>query len=171
MLIFCLIFASTPLYAKGSKEQNLKIAFTSKIIGLIKWNKQSHNNLKKSLKIGILDDYAVYELMSKYYSKKKVQKKNIEVVNISITDIDESFDVLYVSEDFNGVIEDLVKICETYTVLLMSSSDGFGDKGSHINFFIDSKKLRFEINLTSLKKANLHVNSFLLNYAKVIGGD
>ncbi|MGL1933468.1 MAG: YfiR family protein [Fibrobacterales bacterium] len=171
ILFLCLFVTSIPVYAKSSKEQSLKIAFTSKIIGLIKWNKPSHTKDNKSFKVGVLDDDNVFELMLKYYAEKKIKGKEIEVLKISQDDINDQLDVVYVSDKFSGSIIPLVQICEQNTILLMTSKEGYGEKGSHINFFIDSKKLRFEINLTSLKKAHLHVNSFLLNYARVIGGD
>ena len=50
----------------------------------------------------------------------------------------------------------------------MGESPGFASGGGGINFFIEGKRMRFEINPEATKRANLRVSSKLLRLARVV---
>ena len=160
-------FFVTPSFGQSKKELSLKIAYVSKIVGLIRWNADVSNETEWVY--GVLGDEESFDLMTKVYKVKKIQNKKVTITNVTEEKIDSSIDVLYVGKHYEGSLKALLQKAQKYSILVITSNDGFGEQGSHINFFFENKKLRFEINLVSLRKAQLDVNSFLLNYAKVVG--
>ncbi len=167
IVLLLLIFSFSPILGQSKKELSLKIAYVSKIVGLIRWNSELTD--KSKWVYGVLDDDKSFDLMRTAYKLKKIKNKTVSIVEVTDQEIDSEIDVLFVGKYYEGSLPDLLKLAEKYSILVITSNDGFGVKGSHINFFFENKKLRFEINLVSLRKAELDVNSFLLNYAKIVG--
>ncbi len=164
---FLFVFFVSPTFGQSKKELSLKIAYVSKIVGLIRWGPDVSKQSKWVY--GVLDDEKSFDLMTTVYKTKKIQNKKVTIIEVTEETIDSSIDVLYVGKYYEGSLQALLKKAQKYSILVITSNDGFGEKGSHINFFFENKKLRFEINLVSLRKVQLDVNSFLLNYAKVVG--
>ncbi|WP_286264656.1 YfiR family protein [Thalassotalea atypica] len=62
------------------------------------------------------------------------------------------------------------QIPPSHPILLVSQSDNFISQGGMINFAMDKKKVRLEVNLPAVQAANLKISSELLKHAKVIEG-
>lgn len=66
-------------------------------------------------------------------------------------------------------IDDIVSETKNKPILIVSETAGAAKNGTHINFFITrSNKIRFEINITSLKKSGLKMSSLLIGIATEI---
>ncbi len=52
------------------------------------------------------------------------------------------------------------------SVLTVADTKGFLESGGIINFLMEDKKVRFEINVTAAKKSKLKISSKLLRLAK-----
>ena len=72
----------------------------------------------------------------------------------------------------NGVSEkDLAAVFDSVRnkhVLTVGDSATFNAAGGMIRFFIEERKVRFEINLPQVERVDLKVSANLLNVAKVI---
>jgi hypothetical protein len=53
-------------------------------------------------------------------------------------------------------------------VLTVGERDGFARDGGCVNFYIDDRRVRFEINPEAAKRANLKISSKLLRLARVV---
>lgn len=51
-------------------------------------------------------------------------------------------------------------------ILVVSDSEGYAQRGSMINFYLEDEKVRFEINLQSIESSGLRVSSQLLALGK-----
>jgi len=54
-------------------------------------------------------------------------------------------------------------------VLLVGEESGFAKQGAVVNFFIESNRVRFEINTEAARRAQLKISSKLLSLAKIVG--
>jgi hypothetical protein len=61
---------------------------------------------------------------------------------------------------------DIVELVGDSGVLTIGEMESFTAKGGIIGFVVEKKKVRFEINLTAAKRANLKISSKLLRLAK-----
>ncbi len=53
-------------------------------------------------------------------------------------------------------------------ILTVGDASGYGKAGVMINFYVDGDRLHFEINLDAAKEADIQINPFLLDYAKIL---
>jgi hypothetical protein len=56
-------------------------------------------------------------------------------------------------------------------VLTIGDSVGFAERGIMINFYLEERKVRFEINVAAVRQAGLTISSQLLKLAKIVAGD
>ncbi len=86
----------------------------------------------------------------------------------TIKDIEKA-DILYISNDFNTNIKDVVSAFAEKPVLLVGETKDYGNKGVHINFFVTKGgTLHFELNPEAFHQSGLRVNNMLIEYAKIV---
>ena len=75
-------------------------------------------------------------------------------------------DVLFIHSTGKCYCGEIVGIVKDSSVLTVGDMKDFTDKGGIIGFVVEKKKMRFEVNLTAAKRANLKISSKLLRLAK-----
>jgi len=169
-LLFCIFFFSVPciLYSQ-SREYTLKAVYIEKFTRFTNWPPQAEiKNKEKFFKIYVLGNKEFSETLNNIFSIQKIYEKPVEVKLIKdLRNIDDCH-ILYISEDFEEELTEIIKYVEEKPVLTISDTEGFAKKGVIINFYIKKNKLRFEINETALHLSPLEMSFFLLNMAKVV---
>ena len=61
---------------------------------------------------------------------------------------------------------EIIDILKNSAVLTVGEREDFLENGGNINFLVEKKKVRFEINLASVKRNNLKIRSKLVKLAK-----
>ncbi len=77
-------------------------------------------------------------------------------------------DVLFISSSERSRMEEILEAVRGKSVLTVSESMNFLQQGGMINFQMDKRKVRFGVNLSALRQANLKVSSELLKVANSI---
>jgi len=99
---------------------------------------------------------------------KTVKDKQPDIVQITATGQIASCDLCY----FSGIVPDdvgsIMSQANKNGVLVMSGAEDLGANGTHINFFLEDNKLKFEINKSSLDSGRFKVSSMLLKISKII---
>jgi hypothetical protein len=76
------------------------------------------------------------------------------------------------SEKEKGVVKEIVDLIKGCNVLVVGDTEGFLEsKGGIINFILEDKKVRFEVDLVAARQANLKIRSQLLRLAKKVVGE
>lgn len=81
-----------------------------------------------------------------------------------------SCQIVFLAEDDSRKLRYILKALSNAPALTVSDSPGFVQLGGMIGLVRDEAHLAFEINLSSVKTAGLHVNAQLLKLAKNIKG-
>lgn len=190
ILILALILAPMAPQAHAdsaqSREYQIKAAFLYNFIKFVDWPKEKMADSNEPITIGIIG--------SKYFVKaleplihKKIKNRNISIkyfegyekLKKSQEDNDRQWDqkiealktchVLMFCICDSVPIENssqIIKALKGSPVLTVGETDGFLEYGGIINFLMEDKKVRFEINVTAAKKSKLKISSKLLRLAK-----
>lgn len=151
------------------EEYVAKAAFIYNFTKFVEWEKPESNNAP-SFVIGVLGDSPIHQHLLDLASSKTINNKKIEVVKCTATSPSNCrCQILFIpetitSKDFKDFISELT----TKNVLIISERKGFLDQGSAINFLIIERRIKFEINMSSLNKSNLKASSQLLKLASTI---
>jgi hypothetical protein len=81
--------------------------------------------------------------------------------------------VLFFATQDTAVVEKVLGLARGLSILSIGEIDGFIALGGIINFFEESNRLRFEINLDAARREGLKMSSQLLRSAQIVekGGE
>ena len=121
--------------------------------------------------IGILGESNITIPLKEIARKKTVSGRKIQIKQYeSIRDVDQCH-ILFISSREKKVIPDILSKVKNKSILTVSDMDDFSEQGGIINFILIEGKIKFEINLASLKHAKLTAGSELLKLAILVDED
>jgi len=76
--------------------------------------------------------------------------------------------LLFICNSEKERFKETINLVQDYSVLTVADTQGFLESEGIVNFVMEEKKVRFEINVTAAKQAKLKIRSQLLRLAKRI---
>lgn len=188
LLIASLLAVATPVQANSDidREHQIKAAFVYNFIKFIDLPAEKISDDVDSITIGVIgnDDYhaafgpvknkpvkgknIVIKHFKEFYKLKKLQKKNDSRWKEEIKAL-KKCQVLYICSSADKKQQmpvELLKALKDSGVLVIGEIPGFLENGGIINFVMEKKKVRFEINAVSAERNGLKIRSQLLKLAK-----
>ncbi|MBN1764235.1 MAG: YfiR family protein [Sedimentisphaerales bacterium] len=173
-IILVLILALTALLwaepdsSAKRKEYEVKSAFVYNFLKFIDWPED--DSQKGEFTIGIFGKTAC-ESARKVTEGKNIKDRKIVVEQLTreeLADVKalQAFQVLFITTDEEVDYKTILDHVKDQTILTIGETNGFLEDGGIVNFLLEDKKVRFEINMISAEKANLKVRSKLLRLAK-----
>jgi hypothetical protein len=78
--------------------------------------------------------------------------------------------VLFISRSESEDIGHILAAVKGLNILTVGDIEGFARKGVILNFYIENNRVRFEINLDSLRQTGLRISSKVMHLARIIEG-
>ena len=110
----------------------------------------------------------MYEELKKSIEGKLVGDQKITIKKISSSSPIFDCQILFVSDDAGKNLKKIAGKTAHNPVLLVSESEGMAQKGSCINFVIESNRLKLEINPNNIAQRELNIASELLQLGKIV---
>ncbi len=172
--------------AAPGREYQIKAAFIYNFIKFVDWPEEKMADSNEPITIGVIGSEDFIKAFEPVIHKK-IKNRNISIkyfegyekIERSQEDDDRQWDqkiealktchVLMFCSCYSVRIKDLSQIVKTLKgspVLTVGETAGFLESGGIINFLMEDKKVRFEINVTAAKKSKLKISSKLLRLAK-----
>jgi len=134
-----------------------------KYIGLFLYNFTKYFDWPDNMKSGdfvieVLGHKSVFDELTRLTAGKKVAGQNIVIKNLNRLDEVGKSNILFIGHWQSRLINDILTKLGSASTLIVSETDGMLDKGSAINFIIMEGTIKFEINLTNIKKRQLKVD-------------
>jgi hypothetical protein len=146
----------------------MKAAYIERITRFVEWPKTLTVKDTTVFTIGIVEDNDFLTVLKSSLRDKTIKGKKVEIINIVKLINTEVCDICYISGISETELEKLVAEANRNGVFLMTEKKGFGDKGVHLNFYLEDNKLKFEINRSSIESGKFKVSSLLMKSAKVL---
>lgn len=189
MFLILSLFAAPPAVRAESareREHKIKAAFVYNFIKFIDWPEEKMPDKDEPITIGVVGSDTFVKafdpvknktvkgrrLAIKWFGEldklRKSQKENDSAWKDKLKAL-KKCRVLFICTCESGKKEVPVEIIKALTgsgILLVGEVPGFLEKGGVINFVMEKKKVRFEINSTAAKRNKLKIRSQLLRLAK-----
>lgn len=154
--------------AEETGEIELKAAYLVKMVDFITW--PSGSNIKdkdKPFIIGIIGDENKEGFLRTAYNGQKIAKFSKSINVLFITKLDEilNCNLLFITETGKIDVTKVFDMIKNRPILTVSDARGMIQKGCHIRMFIRRQKIRFEINIDTLKSSMLDASYHLLRAA------
>jgi len=165
------------------KEYQIKAAFLYNFVKFVDWPEEKMGDGDKPITIGIIgkDPFGkIFEalkdkkikgknvVISRFKSFEELKKtgnQNPSEFETQISNIRKCH-VLFICSSEEESIKEIINLTEKSSVLTVSETANFLENGGIINFLVEEKKVRFEVNLDASDKAKLKISSQLLQLAK-----
>lgn len=154
--------------AGPSLESRVKAAFVLNFVQFTRWPEESLGKKEDPLVIGVLDPDRLEGMLEKTVEDRVVQGRKLEVRHFAKPEQVRGCHVLVVGDNPPEGLSKLLGELRNQSVLTIGEQTDFMEAGGVIRFFIEDRKVRFEINTAAAERAKLQISSKLLKLAKVV---
>ncbi|MCP4155614.1 MAG: YfiR family protein [bacterium] len=170
LLIWCIPLT---LLCTQKEGYQAKTAWIKIISQFVKWpGVSAMNDTSKPFVIVVIGKTPFSSYLESAYSdtgeKRKIEDKKVILKYIASPDEITDCHLLFISGTSKKSLTKILAITKDKPILTIGDTKGYGERGTHINFFKSGKKLAFEINPGALKQASLSAEKALITYAKKI---
>ncbi len=153
----------------ATKEYELKAAFLFNFVQFIDWPDSAFADKDSPFSIGVLGDDPFGDALDNIIAGQTAHNRKLIARRSKNLDDLKSCQMLFICASERERIGDVLKNLNNNAVVTVADSDGFIQSGGIINFFLQSNKIRFEINLDAASRRGIKISSQLLRLAKVTG--
>jgi hypothetical protein len=170
--VVCVILVSLLSTAAFSApgEYELKAAFLFNFANYVEWPSHVTADSGGTFVIGVYGDDPFGNVLDQTVSGKMVNGRKVEVKRFSSVRELKPCHVLFISSSEGGHMGRILSATKDWHCLTVGEADGFARNGGIIGFFLEDKKVRFEINPDEAHRNGLTVSSKLLKLARVVKG-
>jgi hypothetical protein len=187
LVFLILVLFAIPVTAEPRVEENkeyqIKAAFLYNFLNFVDWPKEKLSDSNEPIIIGIIGKDPFGDAFEPV-KNKKVKGKNIVIKRFKeLEELEKSGEkdesqlylqiealrkchVLFICRSEEEKLRETISLFKDHSVLTTGDMEGFLESDGIINFLMEEKKVRFEINVTAAKRAKLKIRSQLLRLAK-----
>lgn len=158
---FMLSAGSVVAQLSGTPE-NIMGSFTYNFTEYITWPEQISGD---NFRIVVLGRSDIVKTLQYIASVRKVDERNIEIVNAKDIGGIKACQMLFVASEFAHLLPQLDKHPDLKHAVIITQCAGCLQKGASINFVSEDERIRFEINKTRLDLKKIKTSSQLLKLA------
>lgn len=154
--------------AQSVDEYTLKAIWMGKFTYFIDWPSDSTQKLD-FFTIATLSPNQFSDRLETIYLEHKIWNKPVRIIHLTNTPIDSNIQILYIPpQKTDDAVNTIIENTKNKNILLISDTEGYAELGVHINFFMDEKRVRFEINESAMRNSDFFISYRLLNIAHII---
>lgn len=152
-------------------EYEVKAVYLYNFSKFIEWPANASAATRDHLVIGVIGDDPFGPLLDETVRPKSVADDPRLVVR-RFTRLEDvvNANILFISSSEAERLPQILRILDGASVLTVGEMDRFAERGGMIALKLEDKKVRFDINLDSVRRANLKLSSHLLKLARIVDG-
>ena len=170
--VVSLLFSGARAQSPAAGEYQVKAAYLYNFAKSAVWSGQSLPDRSSALVIGVVggDDEFV-DILKKMVTGKSIGIHPVEAKRVSTDDELKSCQLVFLrSSAGRKRTQAAVSALASASVLLVGEDEGFLQEGGMINLFLKNGTVRFEVDRSSLERANIHLSTELLAFANTERG-
>jgi hypothetical protein len=154
--------------SKVSSEERIKSVFLLHFMKFVDWPSGAFEDNHSPMLIGVIGDDPLGGELEASLRGKTINGRELMIRRIAWPGDIRGMHILLICASEARAAQDILASVKGNPVLTIGEMDRFGQQGGVINFFIEEKKVRFEINIDAAEKARLKISSQLLALARII---
>jgi hypothetical protein len=147
-------------------EYQVKAAFLYNFGRFVSWPAGTFSHSSSPFIIGVVGQDPFGASLEKAVSGKTMSNRPIVIRRFRrVSDIEQCH-VLFISDSERERLAKVLDRAEGRATLTVSEIEGFTARGGMINFVVESKKVRFDINAAAAERVRLRISAKLLQLAR-----
>ena len=165
--------ASPPVAAqkpapKPVQEYEVKAVFLFNFVQFIKWPAAAFETADSPIRIGILGEDPFGGVLDKIINGEAVSGRKLVVQRSRRLDELNRCHLLFICPSEKNRLAEIFAALKDASVLTVSEIDQFAQHGGMINFFLEGKRVRFEINRDVAQRRGLEISAQLLKLGRIV---
>jgi hypothetical protein len=158
----------------SSSEYTVKAAFLFHFAEFVDWPAEAFKDANTPITYCITGEDPFHGALDDSLRAKVVGNRGMRVEHLKQGDSVQGCQVLFIGAAENKRTASILANVKRSAILTVGESQNFAENGGMIEFFLEGKKIRFDINLAAVNAAKLKMSARLLALAKTVktaGGD
>ena len=149
-------------------EYEIKAAFLFNFAKFIQWPDNAIDENPDVFEIGILGKDPFGKALDRIVKDEKVHERKVIIKRSdSPSDLRNCF-ILFICSSEESKLKNILSGLKESPVLTVGDMSNFAQAGGIVGFYMEKKKVRFEINLAAAAQANLNIRSGLLKLSRIV---
>jgi YfiR/HmsC-like len=164
------MLAALPATAQLVDEYQMKAAYVYNLAKFVEWPAAAFKTAGDPITICVLGQSPIVESLNAAVKEEMIDERKLVVRPIS--DIHEAVgcQILFIGSSERKQTESALRNLATSGVLTGGETPGFAAEGGVVNFTLDHKRVRIQINLGAAKQQRLRISPELLSLATIVQG-
>jgi hypothetical protein len=151
------------------REPRVKAAFLFNLAKFVTWPESAFGNGRAPLVLAVLDP-ELYAAANESLAGRQVGGRDLKVRKVAgINDALDSH-ILFISAAEASRLDNLLAAVANRPILTVSDIDGFAARGGMVELFKEERKIRFGVQLATVRRAGLNISSEVLRLASFVQG-
>jgi YfiR/HmsC-like len=151
-------------------EYELKAAMLYNLTRFVEWPPSAYPHPQAPTVLCILGRDPFGDSLTAIVSRQTARGRPVQIRHIQIEKGVRACHVLYISSSEKKSIAQILSALKGLSVLTVGEMAQFAARGGMIQFSLEEKQVRFEINLEAASRADLKISSRLLVLAQIVTG-
>jgi hypothetical protein len=154
------------------QELNLKGVYLYSFCKFVSWPDAAFAGPQAPIVIAVLGSKDLTATLQNVAKKRMANGRPLEIKQLAKSDDPVTYHLLVVTADVKADEQSqLIKRLQGTAVLIVTESAGMGEKGAHVNFYLESATVKFEINVPAAQACQLRIDPQLtaLKVARLLG--
>jgi hypothetical protein len=160
-----------PLYTAANNaaiEQHVKAASLYKFLSYVEWPATAFTKPDSPYVIGVIGAEVIEDDLLKIIVNRNVNNRPLTIKKLNVNDPLTGIHVLFIGQVGEAAQAQLLKQAQQRSILTVTETRDALAQGSMINFVISDNRVRFEVALDAVEKADLKLSSRMLSVARSV---
>lgn len=172
LLFACFFTLTTPGQVScqvQAGEYEMKAMYLKHIATFTDWPfEASITDTTRPFIIGVLGRNPFGEVLESTFETVRIRGKRVEFRYSSQIDDIPDCHLLFIAANTRRNLDEILAFTSDKSILTVSDSRGFAERGVHVNLYMEGTKLRFEINQKTVRESACSISSHLLSMARIV---
>ena len=149
-------------------EYKIKAAFLYNFIRYTSWPKEVFENDKQAIEVLVVGTDPFQGTLEKTFAGKTLHGRKIVVRRSPLLPKEINSQLVFASNLTEKENVALLKLCQRKGTFLIGDWKGYAEQGACANFYVEDRKVRFQVNTDVVKARGLEISSQLLKLAIIV---
>lgn len=145
----------------------VKAAFLYNFATFSEWPSEAFSNENSPFVIGVLGENPFGNALNDIVSNESKNGHPLTIKYFTKVEEAKHCHILFINVNKTDIQSQMFAALKKKPVLTLGDAPDFLNKGGMVRFFIENNKLRFQINLDTVKESNIVISSKLLRLAEI----
>ena len=156
--------------SSANGEYELKAAFLFHFAQFVEWPADAFQNPASPFTYCTVGEDPFHGALNESLRGKSIATRRLEVRHVKQAEEVAGCQIMFIAAGEKKRTAEVMAKAAGHPILIVGENEGFIQNGGMIGFCLEENKIRFEINLEAVERANLKISARLLALAKTVLG-